>query len=262
MYYLIDYVQSNAKDFANILFWIFTGCLAFMTYVNAKKTLFNPIRSEMVKYQMKIITEFIDNHTGKGLNLDLSIDYLSMTKINYDINYLLDIYKSEESFENHIFDDLDKEVIRYCEENIAGLFEVIKDKDLYSFGSTVIGDYQTIKQYAQRIFVKSKEATNKGLPLQKLYFTKKFYNLYSDLINLQTNPFIPREVKTSVDTILLNITKNLCLLYESLSIYIPEEKAKFYREIYYHFEQKKIDHKKDLEILRETITKYFKVNKI
>lgn len=262
MYYLIDYIRNNPKDFVNILFWIFTGCLAFATYINAKRTLFNPIRSEMVKYQMKVITEFIDNHIGKGLNLEFSIDYLSLTKINYDVHYLLDIYQSQGSFENHIFDDLDNQVIEYCEKNLAGLFEVAKEKNIYSFDSTVIGDYLTIKQYAQTMYIKSKETTNKDLPLQRLYFTKKFYSLYSDLINLQTNPFIPKEIKVCVDRIILNVTRNLWMLYETLSIYIPEEKAKFYREIYSDFAPRKIDHQKDLEVLRETITKYFKVNKI
>ena len=72
---LIGYLQNNPKDFINILFWIFTACLALVTYKNAKKTLFNPIRSEMVKYQMKIITEFIDGYTSKGFDFESSINY-------------------------------------------------------------------------------------------------------------------------------------------------------------------------------------------
>ena len=72
---IIDYISANPKDFINICFWIFTATLAYTTYKNAKRTLFNPIRSEMVKYQMKVITEFIDNHTSKGFNFDNAIDY-------------------------------------------------------------------------------------------------------------------------------------------------------------------------------------------
>lgn len=112
------------------------------------------------------------------------------------------------------------------------------------------------------MYIKSKEETHKDLPLQRVYFTKKFYNLYSDLLNLQTNPFVPNEIKDCINIIMQNITKNLRLLYETLAFYIPEEKAKFYRKIYSHFEPKKIDHEKDFQALRTTITEYFKVNKI
>lgn len=141
----IEYIKTNPKDFANICFWIFASILAYKTYVNAKKTLFNPIRSELVKYQMKVITEFIDNHISKGFNLDISIDYSNLIKINYDTDYLLNILLNEHNIVNHEFDEIDNFRLNYCKENLAGLFEIIKKNDSLSFDSRIIGDFDTTK---------------------------------------------------------------------------------------------------------------------
>jgi hypothetical protein len=257
-----NYIETNIKDFVNICFWILTGVIAFLTYRNAKKTLFNPVRSEMVKYQMKVITDFIDNHTGKGMNLEYSLDYLALVKINYDVNYFFGIYKHYGKIEDHVLDKIDRAAIEYCKNELAGSFEVLRDEKGYYFGNTIVGDYNTLKQYLHTISIKSKEEEYKELLLQRMYFTKKFQLLYFDLQNLKTNPFIPKDVKATVDKILQNITINLILLYETLSKCIPEKKFKLYNEIYAHFEPKKIDHTKDLEELRNVINKYFKVDKV
>lgn len=260
-YNFFDYTL-NIKDTVNVLFWLFTCLIAYLTYRNAKKTLFNPVRSEMVKYQMKIITDFIDNHTGKGMNFEYSLDYLALVKINYDVNYFLSIYKNFGSIENLVLGEKDAAALQYCKDNLAGSFEVLKDDEAYYFGNTIAGEYDELIQYLLTVHISSKESEHEELPLQRLYFTKKFHLLYFDLQNLKTNPFIPKEIKFCVEKILYNVTINLQLLYETLSMYMPEKKYKFYRDIYNHFEPKKIDHTKDLEELRNAINKYFKVNNV
>lgn len=100
------------------------------------------------------------------------------------------------------------------------------------------------------------------MPLQRFFFTKKFYLLYSDLLNLETNPFVPEEIKIILRSIISNILKNLQIQYKILSVYISEQKATNYQEIISQFNNEKIDHEKDIEELRSKITTYFKVNKI
>lgn len=253
---------NEIKEFVNISFWIFTAILAYKTYKNAKKTLFNPIRSEMVKYQMKVITDFVDNHTSKGLNLDFSIDYFSFIKINLETDYLLDIFTNENTFDNHIFEDIDTVRLNYCKENLGGLFEVVKKNDVHSFDSTIIGDFDITKQYVQTKLIKDKEIANSDLLIQRLYFTKKFYVIYSDLLNLKMNPFVPNKIKKDVENVLNNITKNLIVLYEVISNQISEQNQTSYKEILDQFNSRRISHDKDLENLRTGIAKYFKVNKL
>lgn len=256
---IFNYILYNTKDFVNICFWLFMGSIAYFTYKNAKKTLFNPIRSEMVKYQMKSITEFIDKHTSKGYDLDTSIDYSNLLKLNYETDYLFDILTNDANFENHLFDELVKERLSFCEKNLGGLFEIrINDNNLNL--ESVSGDFETTKKYVQTNYIKEKEELFKHLFLQRFYITKRFNEVYTDLINLQQNPFIPEEIKTEVSTIIKNIYINIGELYKLLTIHIKEQTGTTYQIVYSQFYETKIDHKKDLNNLRLSITNYFKVN--
>jgi hypothetical protein len=258
---LLTFISNHTKDFVNICFWVFTGILGFLTYKNAKKTLFNPIRSEMIKYQMKVITDFIDRHTSKGHDFDTSINYSNLLKLNYETDYLFDTLTDERKFDNHIFDELDSNRLNFCKENLGGLFEIrIIDKELSL--DTVYGDFETTKQYIQTKHIKDKEKKFKDIFLQRLYLTKQFYEFYTDLINLQTNPFVPDILKNEISEILSNIYINVGELYKLLTIHISEQTETNYQGIYSQFIDKKIDHNIDLQKLRNAITKYFKVNKI
>lgn len=145
---ILTCISTNTRDFINICFWIVTGVIAFLTYKNAKKTLFNPIRGEMVKYQMKVITEFIDKHTSKGYDFDTSIDYSNLLKLNFETDYLFDTLTNEFKFENHSFDETDSDRLRYCQENLGGLFEIRLDNEKLNL-EAVYGDFDTTKQYIQ-----------------------------------------------------------------------------------------------------------------
>jgi hypothetical protein len=258
---IISYIENNPKDFVNICFLFFTGTLALLTYRNAKKTLFNPIRSEMVKYQMKAITEFVDNHTSKGFTFDNSIDYSNLLKLNYETDYLFDILTNESKFQTHAFDEIDNDRSEYCRRNLGGLFELsVKQNKLYF--EMVYGDFDTAKQYIQTKFIKEKEQNNKSLILQRFYITKNFYSFFTDLINLKTNPFIPDIIKRKSEIIISNIYKNIQILYEILSVHISEQANTTYQEVYSKFNAQRIDHEKDLNELRNIISAYFKVNKV
>lgn len=253
---LIDYIKNNPKDFVNICFWMLTAFLAIITYLNAKKTLFNPIRSEMVKYQMKVITDFIDNHTSRGQTFDNSIDYSNLLKLNYETDYLYSILTNENEFNNNQFDEDDSEMLKYCSLNLGGLFEVSLSGDKLSL-ELVSGDFDTAKQYVQTKFIKEKELQNNELTLQRFYITNKFHSFYSDLLNLKLNPFIPGKIK---DSIIVNIYRNVIILHELLSFHISQQTDSRYQLIYSQFIERKIDHQNDLDVLRKNISTYFKVN--
>lgn len=255
----IEYIVNNPKDFVNICFWMITAFLAIITYRNAKKTLFNPIRSEMVKYQMKVITEFIDDHTSKGQDFDYSIDYHNLLKINYETDYLFSFLTDEYEFGNHQFDAFDNDRLNFCKENMGGLFELNAEGSQLKF-QLVSGDFDSAKQYIQTSFIKDKEALHVNLGLQRLYLTKRFHTFYTDLLNLKSNPFIPKKIKNNIDDIISNILRNLVILQHLLSDHISKQTDAKYQTIYAQFTTGKNDHRDDLERLRVEIAKFFKVN--
>lgn len=258
---LIEYITTNSKDFANICYWIFTALLALAAYKNAKKTLFNPIRGEMVKYQMKVVTEFIDKHLSKNIHADSVIDYSNILKLTVETDYLFAILNNVVKLENHNFDKPDIDRLAFCQANLGGLFEVIKslDKQHMEFFE---GNFDITKKYVRTKSVKNKEENNQDLSLQRLYVTSRFCNFYSDLENLENNPFIPKKIQIDIKFFHSNIYKNLIIIYDLLATYNLDQNGITYQDVYLQFIDRRIDHKKDLERLRKNISIYFKVNNV
>jgi len=215
----------------------------------------------MVKYQMKTLTEFIDNHTSKGFTFDNAIDYSNLIKLNYETDYLFDLFTNEINFENYQFDELDQVRVGFCKENLGGLFEA-SEKDRILYLELVYGDFQIASQYVRTRYIKEKEANNSNLVLQRFFVTKKFYDFFTDLKNLETNPFVPKIIKKSVTKIITNIYTNIKVLFEIMSVHIAAQTESTYQNVYSEFSNKRIDHQKDIDDLRNQISIYFKVNQI
>jgi hypothetical protein len=43
------------KDIVNILFFLTVGTIGILSYLQAKKTIFTPLKTEIIKYQLKAI---------------------------------------------------------------------------------------------------------------------------------------------------------------------------------------------------------------
>lgn len=254
-----DIGLNNIKDVINISFWVFTIIVAWKTYRNAKKTLFNPIRGEMIKYQLKLITDFIDSHTSPRQDFDTSIDYSNLLMLNYETDYLLDKLKNQTNWETGAMDEMDRSKLQYCKENLGGLFEISRESDRIIL-QPVAGDFDTVIPYLQTTFIKEKEEEHKKLHLQRFYFTKRFFSFYNDLRNLNDNPFVPDYIKIHTLALTDSIYENVGQLYALLSKHIGEQTDTSYQNIYSQFEKVKINHEADLDSLKKAIAAYFRVN--
>jgi len=248
---------SNLKDVINIIFWIIASIAAIKSYRIAKKTLFNPVRSETVKLQLKLISDFIDKHTSRGLTIDNAIDYSNILKMHYETDYIL--HKLEELGNNLSLNDKDMERLDFCTKNLGGLFEIYLTNGKIIL-QLVSGDFITTNHYLNTDVVKTKVKEHPNLSAQRLYLTKTFHTFYTDLINLNSNPFTPITIKRCIQKFLPKIYANLMNLTEILSTHILNQTESNYQKIYSQFEESKIDHELDLNSLRDEISTYFKVN--
>jgi hypothetical protein len=75
-----------AKDFVNILFFVIMGILGILSYRQAKKTIFTPLKTETFKLQLKIfedILSFFEKH--KKTKFIDSLDYRKILSLNFSI---------------------------------------------------------------------------------------------------------------------------------------------------------------------------------
>lgn len=86
----MDYL-GVAKDIAQIAFWLVAGGLAVLTYRQARRTVLQPIRTEVFKEQLKVMSEAMSLFVGKHeLALRGDFDFDSLFDAN--VCYLLDNY--------------------------------------------------------------------------------------------------------------------------------------------------------------------------
>jgi hypothetical protein len=84
---------SISQGIIQIAFFVTTGLLAVLSYLRAKKTLFQPLRTEVFKEQLKLLTKILVQFEGKGegaLQDDFGIN--EIIKINTTV--LLQAYAS------------------------------------------------------------------------------------------------------------------------------------------------------------------------
>jgi len=65
---------AQAKDFFQVLFFIVVGVITILTYLKARRTLLQPIKTEVFKEQVKVFADVLRYFTGKG-EVELCQDY-------------------------------------------------------------------------------------------------------------------------------------------------------------------------------------------
>jgi hypothetical protein len=82
---------SIAQGIVQIAFFVTTGIVAILSYIRAKKTLFQPLRTEVFKEQLKTLRKILDQFEGKG-EVALRDDFGFPELIHINTISLLDSY--------------------------------------------------------------------------------------------------------------------------------------------------------------------------
>lgn len=93
---LVEAPASNwvtvTQDIFQILFFIAVGTVTVLGYQTARKTLLQPLRTEVFKEQLKLFTEISELFVGKGVSQLALFDFDFWTIIEANIQILLTEY--------------------------------------------------------------------------------------------------------------------------------------------------------------------------
>lgn len=88
----MEYVEV-VKVFAQIMFWGVASTVTVLTYLQARRTVLQPIRTEVFKVQLKSMSEIMGMFLGNGeIALRDKFDFRSLFDANFC--YLMDAYAS------------------------------------------------------------------------------------------------------------------------------------------------------------------------
>jgi len=272
----LEFLKENSswiKDVAYI-FFAFTGAvLAILSYRKARATIFQPKRTEAIKIQLDVLTEFLSLFASDGNTIDKAIDYGAIYRYNIDL--ALRDY-------NLVDEEVFLEKYAEYEQTIGGWFQFLEN-DIYEY-VLIEG---SIEEYDKLFFEPNDKERQKDyeakarkgdVTIHRVFYTKKYALFHKKLRDLSENPFMPKDIQEVANQIGQNILVNLHYdlrtlltklvtdihaayrdqnsdLYELIS-----EKFK-YQTLWRVFEMERRQHKEDYELLKKRIRKHLMIDK-
>lgn len=248
---------SWIKDFAWIIFTAVATLIAIKTYKNAKKTLFQPLNSEVIKAQKDLFIEIyhlIKNDFFINIDYDGVFDFEFFGALN-DIGYDICISEDFEKEYNELINNGFHLVSRKLSEN-----EINEEKSIL-----------LIHQEAN--IIDAPPVDGEAVEVMFLQISKKSQNLIDKLNELANDPLLPTEFKDKMNNLISSIHYNFVeVMMPILSLVINEiwfsehltddEIINIRSDYYNHFVETAIDHNQEINEIYSYINNYLKVDEL
>ncbi len=263
----ISFFVTTLKDIFNILFFGGVLTITILSYLQAKKSLFTPIKTETFKMQIKAFEEILLFFQNKGeTDFTHQFDIDNILKINAQ---LLQLDFIEHFFKKEI--EIDAEKVDEMLKNSAG--SVVTQRFMEK--------HFTKPNYHEKESKKEKiEITNPAIILNewneyeygKIDFTIKYSEEIEKLKNLSASPLLPEELKEKINEFEKKIHENLTLVGKVLTDISKELPTKFpnsdslknFNSVgiwnTYNSEMNKVEN--DAEEILKYIRKYLKIDEL
>ncbi len=268
---ILNYLKDNINWIKDLLIAIFSGLailIAFLTYLRAKHTILQPVRSEVIKKQSELLTELLEDISipKKGGEIDDLFDYVEMSILNVNhwvINY---------GFITENFDEL-KEITSKLSQGFIyiGKNKKINDVKLVSTfpGNTPKESKKDINSLGKKLF---ENGLRGQISIDKIYFTEKFNESFSLIQTYYYNPFMPNKIQIIINQLLSDVNQNIHLhLKEALEAFFSDFFYKHKNQsnfifspigVFNKFNHKRIHHGDSLKLLRSEIRKYLRIDEM
>lgn len=238
----IQYFKENSNWIKDLFTLIFTGTatiLAVLTYRRAKATVLQPKRTEVIKIQAQVLTDFLKSISENGNSINSSLDYLSVMNCNVYFNMLKSGFAIEE----------EPEIYNSMKSIIAGCYARFQNK---SNITQLKGNLDELLS-----FVKMQETTS------LVVLTKQALDTINLIIELKNNPFIPDEINEIIDEIKNELTYNYFELMPSYCnplTKITQNKNSNFMSDFEEFDRKRKKHDESIEKLKQKIRQHLGIN--
>ena len=213
----VSFFIGNTKDIFQILFFIVAGLITILSYIQAKKTLFTPIKTETFKMQIKAFEEILAFFQTKT-----ETDFIS----KFDFNFMFHI--NAKTMVNDFIYAFFKNEIK------------INEDAFYEEKSKIAGAVVT-QEYALKNFISpeyyektkhedEKEITNPAMQLERwkqydyghIIFSKQYEEESAKLTQLIASPLIPKQLKDKIEFFDNKVKSNLYQIGKTLTLLAKE----------------------------------------
>ena len=169
-----------------------------LTYRKAKLTIFQPLRTEVVKRQTELLVEILDFLSDDGTHFYFKVDYMGIISCNA---YLL--------LKHYGFVLSDESVGKAVEENLSGMLILKESGVLKSFRLPNVFDDKD-DDFNNDLDKEDYELAKQGIvELEVLHLTKCHDECMKRIDYFINNPFTPSSIQEALKKIVQNILYNL-----------------------------------------------------
>ncbi|HDX9512362.1 TPA: hypothetical protein ROY06_005749 [Bacillus cereus] len=195
------------KNICHILFFIVTGIIAILTFIQAKKTVLQPIKTEIFKEQIKELSKILEIFNGKGeYELRKDLDFGNILNIN--------VHKMFDDFATLFYDvEIDRDKRPYAE-----CIGAIVTKEKIGKYVTIADDHLMDETAASKETVSSKPDSKAvhaiwskyGLPM--ISITAEHDECVKKIGAFKKNPLIPKPLLNLLIEYEVKISENIKLI--------------------------------------------------
>lgn len=226
---VIIFFKENIQWLKN-LFTLFLALIAsvisILTYLKAKKTVLQPLRSEVIKKQIELMSNLLEIISDQQ-KLLFQCDYYNILDLNLK-KYLLEIGYTNKSLQST------KKQINIQE--AGGLLCVDDDEEIHAFHKAGEKPKKNYEEYQKLRFA---EAKNGEFKIQLVYYTNQYSVFLVKLNNIYNSPFINKQIKLDLEIILnkcrINLIKKMKNTIEhSINDFVRSDDKSINTEKYYN----------------------------
>lgn len=202
-----------------IIFFISIGVITFLTYRSAKKTILQPIKTEIFKVQIEVLTNILRFFAGKGeIELRNQFDFDNLIRVN--AIQLLDDYAE-------LFFDIEVEYQKQPYSNEHCRVKIVQEEFLELYNSP-----EMLSMKKKQKDIPSPDPRVKAAIWEKhKYSTIHLPNKHSEIVNeykkILSSPLIPKECVSLLESYLERIDKNVLLINRTLTEVAKELPIKY-----------------------------------
>lgn len=250
-------IIERAHNLSDIAFALTATILAILTYLRAKETFLQPVRTEVIKKQTNLLIELI-TLVDKEINLLKKIDYDGVIRLNLFDSFLKcgSIFNEHEKVEKYVKEST-RAGIFFPDENGLVDAEIIPSFD--ENPKEERGDYK------RKIY---EDAKGGKFRISVLNLTESHIEFEKKLIEIKESPFLPKAVSPLVEQlekdVRVNITEHVRgVVEEAVNEAFNKRggnKMPNIAGVYNSFNRLRISHQPIADALRVEVRKYLKID--
>jgi hypothetical protein len=203
------------KDVFNIVFFIIISTVTILTYIQAKKTLFSPIKTEIFKFQLKMFEEVLGFFQDKT-----ETDFIGIFDLRNIV--IINAYRMTDDYVGSFFADeipIDEGVKEKRDKSFVGETITIESANKY-FDKVGINNPRIEKKPAKE------KTTNPAIIFahwQKytydfVGFTKRYDTAIKKLSAMSASPLLPKSLRDQINQFKKSAEDNLGLTREVITM--------------------------------------------